>query len=107
MYISRLCVSKSEVPATGCQPSCLSLATDQLTLPGSCKDQPSNSAWNETWDTYIPAMQFIVGFLVFLRNAKRIFLRYFFCLICFFLFFRKGGGLFGADPSTEVSWAGM
>ena len=54
----------TEVPATGCQPTCLSLATDQLKLPGSCKDQPSNRAWNETWDTYIPAMKFVIGFLV-------------------------------------------
>lgn len=50
-----------KVPATGCQPTCLSLATDQLKLPGSCKDQPSNRAWNETWDTYIPAMKFVIG----------------------------------------------
>ena len=90
VYISRVCVSKSEVPATGCQPSCLSLATDQLTLPGSCKDQPANSAWNETWDTYIPAMQFVVGFLVYVRKAKRIVLRYFCCLIFCFFFGREG-----------------
>ncbi len=83
VYISRVCVSKSEVPATGCQPSCLSLATDRLTLPGSCKDQPSNSAWNETWDTYIPAMQFVVGFLVYQLSETNSF-EVFFCLIFFF-----------------------